>query len=106
MIDFDMNEKELEKLITILNKYHIPHSIGYLFDDETDDEIGYELFINETSFNVSYGNHDITKSNITDNLYEMKNESKICTKENCYWYDHFNVNICGSCANGKNKNII
>lgn len=61
MQEFDINETTLNELITIFNKYNIKHSIGYIFDDDTDEEIGYRLFIHETFLDVAYGKHDIIK---------------------------------------------
>lgn len=40
---FDFTEKEAIRFIEMLNKNNIDYDIGYIFDDKTDEEIGYSI---------------------------------------------------------------
>lgn len=53
-IHFDLTEKEAKEFMKSLDGLHLDYEFDYLFDDETDKEIGYSINLC-SSFNVKYG---------------------------------------------------
>lgn len=49
---FDMTETEMEKLMKLLDEYNIDFTLMPLFDEDSDDEVGLRLVVNETIFNA------------------------------------------------------
>jgi len=56
-MEFDFTEREAEKFIELLNKNHIDYDLGYIYDDETDEEIGYSI-MPCGEFTVKYDEED------------------------------------------------